>query len=712
MRSVAIALATFVMLAVQAGAKEPSKGGAMTTASATAFRGEPLLAHGQAQIPGVGPVKWEYHYDRNSLRDTRPLAGGWIALTGAGNLLLFDPDLVQLRGEYFGPSRVTCLGADDKGAVVAGFEDGRIMAVDPTTLALSSVATVQGAIVAIGYRASGWVVAHAPPPAPTGNSFVHTGLMVTDLGKNKVHRLKTVAPTSLYFDRHDRLWLGVDHGEFEGGASVLDLGSGALREIDVPSNIGKNVYGFTELADGQVWAYGGTMHMGLLAWHITRVDSARAETMAAGDNLKDHGAKMSPGPPSIPRFPITQILEDRNGDLLVFSYSDLFRVDRALLKWRYVMKLDLNYRPGRPDAVGSYPAISRVVPFAKHRERLVLVTGGNGNVILDGSKISRRELPGQLGLRSQDEVLDSPAGLLVLSHDDRERPWALKAGHWERAEAEPPKRYHFADPFSNSGKSWWEVRLLRAPSGALYAISANNVSPGTRAVDRWDKEGFVPISTSLSSFTGRYCFFTPDGELWARDFGPEFLRLVGDHWIKVGAPPRQTEKIDSPYAGYLKPLVLAGPPWLYFNGHGNDLVSFSPGKQSSTPRMEPVALSWQKKPLAIHDALAEPDGTVLLATERGLFRYDPRTGGLAETAVVASGEPVQSLARDGQGRLWLTGSGVKVLLPGTTTATAILGLPLGDDRDTRILGTDPSRPDGVALGLQERGIMFVEIAKQ
>lgn len=714
MRSLAIALATFVILVVQAGAKEPSKGSATTTASATAFRGEPLLAHGQAQIPGGGLVKWEYHYDRNSLRDTRPLAGGWIALTGAGNLLLFDPDLVHLRGEYFGPSRVTCLGADDKGAVVAGFEDGRIMAVDPTTLALTPVATVQGSVLAIGYRASGWVVAHAPPPPPTGNAVMHTGLMVTDVGKNKVQRLNTAAPTSLYFDRQNRLWLGVDHGEFEGGASVLDLDSGALREIDVPSNIGKNVYGFTELADGQVWAYGGVMHMGLLAWHITRVDSARAETMAAGDNLKDHGAKMPVGPPSIPRFPITQILEDHNGDLLVFSYSDLFRVDRALLKWRHVMKLELNYTPGRPDAVGSYPAIRRVVPFAKHHDRLVLATGGNGNVILDGSKISRRDLPGQLGLRSQDEVLDSPAGLLVLSHDDRERPWAFKAGRWERAEAEPPKRYHLADAFSNSGKSWWEVRLLRAPSGVLYAISANNVSPGTRAVDRWEKDGFVPISTSLSSFTGRDCFFTPDGELWAREFGPEFSRLVGDHWIKVGAPPRNTEEPDGPvaYADYLKPLVLTGSPWLYFNRRGNNLVSFSPGKQSSTPRMKPVALSSQKKPLAIHDALAELDGTVLLATERGLFRYDPRTRGLAATAVVASGEPVQSLARDGHGRLWLTGNGIKLLLPGTTTATAILGLPVGDDRDTRILGTDPSRPDGVTLGLQERGIMFIEIAKQ
>jgi hypothetical protein len=321
----------------------------------------------------------------------------------------------------------------------------------------------------------------------------------------------------------------------------------------MPSNIGKNVYGFTELADGQVWAYGGTMHMGLLAWHITRVDGARPETLAAGDNLKDQGTKVPAGSPARPRFPITQILEEQNGDLLVFSYSDLFRVDRALLKWRHVTKLELNYTPGRPDAVGSYPAIRRVVAFAKHRERLVLVTGGNGNIVLDGSKIGRRDLPGQMGLRSQDEVLDSPAGLLVLSHDDRERPWALKAGRWQRVEAEPPKRYHLADAFSNSGKSWWEVRLLGAPSGVLYAISANNVSPGTRAVDRWDKDGFVPISTSLSSLTGRDCFFTPDGELWAREFGGEFLHLVGDHWIKVGAPPRDAEKADGSveYVDYL-----------------------------------------------------------------------------------------------------------------------------------------------------------------
>ncbi len=700
------ALATLVTLAPHVAAKDvPNNGSGTSNASVTT---------GETQIPDGGRVSWTYHYDRNSLRDSRPVSGGWIALTAAGNLLLFDTDLVRVRGESFGPVPATCLGADDKGTVVAGFEDGRVMAVNSTTLALTEVATLGGPVLSIGHRASGWVFADVPVSARMKNGLGDAGLVVTDLGKNKVHRLNTTTPTSLHFDRHGRLWLGVDHGEFEGGASVLDLDSGDLRKIELPESVGRNVYGFIELADGQVWAYGGVMHMGLLAWHITRVDSSRPETLAAGDNLKDLRAPEAAGPPERPRFPITQVIEDPNGELLVFSYSDLFRVDRALSKWRYVMKLELSYQAGRRDAVGSYPAIQRVVAVGKRRERLVLVTSGNGHIILDGTKMIRRDLPGQIGLHSQDEVLDSPVGLLVLSHDDRERPWSLTSGGWELAKAEPPKRYDPADPLAGSGeKSWSNVRLLRAPSGALYAISATGGFPGTRAVDRWEKSGFVPISTSLLPFTGEYCFFSPEGELWARE-GDDFFRLAGDRWTTVKSARLAVglayEPLES--AVYLKPLGGTGLRWLYFNPRGENLVRFRRGKDNARPTMEAVALSWKKKSLVLRDALAEPDGTVLVASEQGLFRYDPHTGGLFTTTLVPPGEPVRSLGRDGRGRLWLSGKGIKIVLPGAATASAIPGLPVGDDPEIKILGSDPARSDGIILGLQERGVLFLETAKQ
>src|SRR4051812_2198448 len=219
-------LVTLVILAAHVAAKDVPKNG---WGASNAW-----VAKGETQLPDGDRVSWTYHYDRNSLRDSRPVSGGWIALTSAGNLLLFDTDLVRVRGESFGPVPATCLGADDKGSVVAGFEDGRVMAVNSTTLALTEVATVGGPVLSIGYRASGWVVAHVPVPARTRRRPGDPGLVVTDLGKNKVHRLNTTTPTSLQFDRHGRLWLGVDHGEFEGGASVLELDRGDLRKIDVP----------------------------------------------------------------------------------------------------------------------------------------------------------------------------------------------------------------------------------------------------------------------------------------------------------------------------------------------------------------------------------------------------------------------------------------------------------------------------------------------
>ena len=55
-----------------------------------------------------------------------------------------------------------------------------------------------------------------------------------------------------------------------------------------------------------------------------------------------------------PRYPITHVLPDPAGDgLLVFAYRDLFRVDSKLTDWRHLGSIELRYRWGRPDAVGS-----------------------------------------------------------------------------------------------------------------------------------------------------------------------------------------------------------------------------------------------------------------------------------------------------------------------------------------------------------------------
>ena len=89
------ALATLVTLAAHVAAQDVPRNGSGTSNAA--------VTKGETQLPDGGRVSWAYHYDRNSLQDSRPVSGGWIALTAAGNLLLFDADLVRVRGRVLRP---------------------------------------------------------------------------------------------------------------------------------------------------------------------------------------------------------------------------------------------------------------------------------------------------------------------------------------------------------------------------------------------------------------------------------------------------------------------------------------------------------------------------------------------------------------------------------------------------------------------------------
>jgi hypothetical protein len=170
--------------------------------------------------------------------------------------------------------------------------------------------------------------------------------VVHDLATAQTFALNQAATTFL-LDREGRLWLGADSGEWGGHVTRIDLSTGTVATIEPPPSrepgeeaSWDGIYGFVELRDGQVWAYGGTSHMGLNDAEITRVDEAKAQTMAAFDPPRDPQREPDP---SRPRMPITHIVEETGG-LLVFSYSDVFRVDTALKNWKTAATLKIHYR--------------------------------------------------------------------------------------------------------------------------------------------------------------------------------------------------------------------------------------------------------------------------------------------------------------------------------------------------------------------------------
>lgn len=246
------------------------------------------FARGRVTAQGSPAIAWEYHYDRNALRDTLPVADGFLSLTQAGNLLRFGSDLRTLRKEYFGPVPITCLAGTQDNGIVAGFDDGRIMKVDPATLTFSPVASVPGSVRWIGRRPAGWVVAFETKTRSRKT-------VVRDLATQEVHELKDLGPSVFMLDRKGRLWIGEDRGEWGGSTHWLDLASGKLNRVAMPGNLFDNIYGFIELANGQVLAFGGVMHMGLLAWFVTRVDCEPASLVYGGTEPKNLRCPISSG---------------------------------------------------------------------------------------------------------------------------------------------------------------------------------------------------------------------------------------------------------------------------------------------------------------------------------------------------------------------------------------------------------------------------------
>jgi hypothetical protein len=148
---------------------------------------------------------------------------------------------------------------------------------------------------------------------------------------------------------------------------MLDIQSGNAILIDAPNG----VYGFAQLPDGQVLAYGGTMHLGHRTGSIARVDRGTWESLgsyALGDRIGEENK------PVAPRYPITHVIvmPELQG-LVVFAFRDVFYVNYDLKEWRHLGTVDLHYEPGRPDAMGPYPAV-RSIHLAQDGSTAMLVT--------------------------------------------------------------------------------------------------------------------------------------------------------------------------------------------------------------------------------------------------------------------------------------------------------------------------------------------------
>ncbi|HEY2158013.1 MAG TPA: hypothetical protein VGH33_20460, partial [Isosphaeraceae bacterium] len=633
---------------------------------------------GQAHLASGLEAHYAYHYDRNALRDSQRAGDALIALTRSGNLLRFDANTLTFTREWFGAVPATCLGRGENDTVLVGFDDGRVCRVDLATLALAEVAKLPDRVRWVGASTSGdgrtglvalvdqhgsnvyvrWSVVH---DLVTGKTYeVKRRSFPDDQGKTREYAAHA---TAFFIDSKRRAWLGADQGELGGWCYRIDLDAGRVSEIagikerpDEPGDGWDGVYGFAELPDGRVWAHGGTMHMGTTEGFLRRVDGPKVEELYKYGNFearKGHEDDAKIPEPKQPYLPITHILPDGDGRLLILAYSNIYRVDTGLKEWSRDEPLRIRYRAGRPDAVGVYPSI-----VAVHRldGRLICATAVDGYVSMADGKAAVHALSGQFGLDRAWRVAGSSEGTLFSPWDDREPTWRLKAGGWEVADLAPPCEPEPGGPLIEGEKpSWSETHLLIEQSGAIDVVSSTGGTPGTRTTARRVDGKLEILGRETSHLNVRACFFTPDGGLWNADYG-DLQRFVDGRWRSVaplpGAGPLgvqgyRTGDTNFPVGWGLQAVGDSGPPWVLLDRTDKQLLRLRYGPDFKEPKLDAVKVVENSAPLKILDAIPWSKAELLLATDKGLRRLDVASAKIHPPPLPAPDRPATSLARDG-----------------------------------------------------------------
>src|SRR5262245_44876824 len=145
-------------------------------------------------------------------------------------------------------------------------------------------------------------------------------------------------------------------------------------------------------------------------------------------------------PAGEPRAPITQVVEQSDGRPLIFSYGEVYEASFDLEEWTALHDLALRYLPGRPDAVGSYPAITKSHLVGENPVDPICTTLRDGLIRLQGGSEARLALPGQLGAVQIGRIEASQMGLVVVegpSYLDVNAPWRFDRDGWRPIEYVP-----------------------------------------------------------------------------------------------------------------------------------------------------------------------------------------------------------------------------------------------------------------------------------
>jgi hypothetical protein len=683
------------------------------------FQSDDESDEAEARGPVVFPIKRkavppvlgiEYQFDRNALVDSRRVGRLLVALTASGNLVTFDPESFVVRGAKVLRRRAVCLGPSDASQVLVGIANGTIVRAKSDDLAFELVASVPGVPVWIGQRRRGGslLIAYRPEANFDGR------ISIEDAGTGNVYEVG--AQPRLFLDGSDRLWIGAD-----GRIETLDLASGIRH--DLASKDGwKGLAGFIELADGQVWAYGGTGNSGGIGSFVARLAPGARPTLLFSSTAKRP-------PEGAPTTPVTHMLEDvETAKLLVVTQTSVLVADQSLASWQPLDAMAGNHRGEE-----TLSAQGRA-HLVKHGVLLTLARGGFMSVTPEFTR--RHTVDGQLSIPRALRIARLANGMAIYGDSGAQ---FYRAGAWSALPETvmPPEELMGAARPGEKDRQWVAMTTIPIEGENSYVIA--KAGPPRRYLGhihglrdvfltaRWDGRVLTMLGREDLPIEPVDTFATPDRQLWNVD-DQGLWSFSGGHWRMVmrtapelaesgkggkaavpvvhahgalrsaiGEPLHFAESPRSPFYG----LPSAAPAWA--------LVRLDSNEAGGIPLIDELPIKVDGRRLMLRDLTlwGNKKEELLLATDHGLCVFNIKWGTCELRRPEGLADEVGRFMRDGTKRLWLGGRGLWVLRDDKHADAVAPFIPmLGDTRVVAMAET----PDGrLVLGTEDRGILFIAI---
>jgi hypothetical protein len=658
--------------------------------------------------PAPAKLGIEYHFDRNAVVDSRLVASKILGLTASGNLIVLDAESFALRNEKVLARRATCLGPVEGDQVLVGIANGCIVRVALGTLAFERVDDVPGVPRWIGKTAKTdkLVIAYQPDP---GNG---SSVWLKVEGHDQPYEIG-VRPT-FYRDGSDRLWVA-------SGDRVFFVNLATLARTDFEWKGGwQGVRGFTELGDGQVWAFGGIRRGNDLASFVTRLLPGKPTL------LYPSGGKHPP--PSAPLAPITHVLADDAGtQVLVVAPDGAALTDRSLAKWQ---PLDAMGGGRRDD--DALAALGQ----AHHTGRGLLLALARGGFMHVTSEFTRRHLlEGQNPVSRPLEIVRLEKGIAFFGDGG---PSFYAGGTWRALPdpVVPPAELMGTARAGESERVWAAMLTIPLPGETSYVIAKAGAPRhylghihglrDTFLTGRWDGKALTVLGREDLPIEPADTFTTPDNLLWNVD-DQGLWSFSGGHWRMVmratagpaqGAGPAGTPSAASSHTAFKsaigEPLHFASstvPPFYGLPSSGSSwaLVRLDSNEEGGVPLIDEVPVLVDGRRALVHDLTTWENkrDELLLATDHGLCVFHTKWGTCNPGRPASLAGEVSLFKRDSARRLWLGGRGLWVLRDLKHAAAVSPSIPMLGD--TRVVAMAEAADGRLVVGLEDRGTVFVSL---